>query len=81
MFNPRLYGVAQGSLIAKSIHQEDLQCNESSVRGRRKALPPKIASATPKTFPPGRGGRGGWRGGRGFVRGRGGGSGHFGVLF
>ncbi|XP_006462238.1 hypothetical protein AGABI2DRAFT_179080 [Agaricus bisporus var. bisporus H97] len=84
MFNPRQYGIAQGSLIAKSIHQEDLQCNESSVNNRRKPLPPKVASANAFGRGRGRGGRGVGRGGRGFAtRGmnshRGGGGGGGGV--
>lgn len=90
MFNPRQYGIAQGSLIAKSIHQEDLQCNESSVNNRRKPLPPKVASVNAFGRGRGRGGRGVGRGGRGFATrgmnshrggGGGGGGGNFGMFY
>lgn len=46
MFNPRQYGAATNSFIAKSIHQEDLQCNET-INDRRQSLPPRIASTAP----------------------------------
>ncbi|KAF9451169.1 hypothetical protein P691DRAFT_773365 [Macrolepiota fuliginosa MF-IS2] len=49
MFNPRQYGTTQASAIAKRVHQEDLQPNESA-NSRRQTLPPKIAPTMPMSM-------------------------------
>lgn len=47
MFNLRQYGTAQTSAITKTLHQEDLQPNESANNNRRQLLPPRVAPTAP----------------------------------